>query len=291
MNKHAEDNHAKPGGVMGLLYVISTFSIAGIAGVAFLIAYWTHGNNLLLGGTMAIGLGSLGASLVVWAHRLMRHEEITVPRKPLPSCPRDCAALTRDLISSEHEVKRRSLLGWMVALVLGVFSLDFLSLARSFGKSPMPVLMKAAWIRGQRLVNEQGLPVSKDALQVGSTVTVFPEGQVGSLAAQTVLLRVEENLLKLPKERASWAPSGNLAYSRICTHAGCPVGLYETSKHLLLCPCHQSTFDVLASAKPTSGPAARPLPQLPLYVDQEGNLCAGGDFNQRPGPGFWELPS
>src|SRR5207237_8621261 len=108
--------------------------------------------------------------------------------------------------------------------------------------------------------------------------------------AQTVLLRVPLELLQLPEERAHWAPSGNVAYSRVCTHAGCPVGMYETTTHLLACPCHQSTFDVLRAAAPTSGPAGRPLPQTPLYADADGWLRAGGGFSQPPGPEFWGMP-
>ena len=88
-------------------------------------------------------------------------------------------------------------------------------------------------------------------------VTVFPEGSIGDEKAQTVLIRVKEQLLRLPEDRADWAPMGYLAYSRVCTHAGCPVGLYEAESHLLLCPCHQSTFNVLEAAQPTGGPAAR----------------------------------
>ena len=83
---------------------------------------------------------------------------------------------------------------------------------------------------------------------------------------------------------------GYLAYSRVCTHAGCPVGLYQKQSHLLLCPCHQSSFDVLNGAEPTGGPAARPLPQLPLYADADGTLRAGGAFTAPPGPGFWGMP-
>jgi ubiquinol-cytochrome c reductase iron-sulfur subunit len=81
-----------------------------------------------------------------------------------------------------------------------------------------------------------------------------------------------------------------LAFSRICTHAGCPVGLYQSETHLLLCPCHQSTFNVLQSAVPTGGPATRSLPQLPLYVDSDGTLRASGGFSEPPGPGFWGMP-
>jgi ubiquinol-cytochrome c reductase iron-sulfur subunit len=101
--------------------------------------------------------------------------------------------------------------------------------------------------------------------------TVFPEGH-------------EEG-------RSDWAPEGCLAYSKICTHAGCPVGLYRAEAGELLCPCHQSTFDVYTGAVPVFGPAARPLPQLPLDVNEEGYLVAQGDFSAPVGPSFWNLES
>ncbi len=85
-----------------------------------------------------------------------------------------------------------------------------------------------------------------------------------------------------------WVVDGIVAYSKLCTHVGCPVGLYQAQEALLLCPCHQSTFDVLAGAEPIFGPAARPLPQLPLAVDDEGYLVATGDFEAPVGPGFWD---
>jgi ubiquinol-cytochrome c reductase iron-sulfur subunit len=95
----------------------------------------------------------------------------------------------------------------------------------------------------------------------------------------------------LPGERAAWAPEGCVGYSKICTHAGCPVGLYRSEAHQLLCPCHQSTFDVLRGAVPVFGPAARPLPQLPMEVDADGYLVARGDFHEPVGPSFWNVTS
>ncbi|MBA3431839.1 MAG: Rieske (2Fe-2S) protein [Actinobacteria bacterium] len=119
--------------------------------------------------------------------------------------------------------------------------------------------------------------------------TVFPEGHVGVSDGQTVLVRVDPDLLDLPEGRSEWTPEGVLAYSKICTHVGCAVGLYRSEAQELLCPCHQSTFDVLRGAVPTFGPAARPLPQLPLSLDDEGYLTATGDFSEPPGPSFWNI--
>jgi len=161
---------------------------------------------------------------------------------------------------------------------------------RSMGEPPGASLFDRIWSRGQSLRTLDGTPVTVHALEPGSTMIVFPEGSIGDERAQTVLIRVKPELLQMPTDRADWAPMGYVAYSRVCTHAGCPVGLYEKTAAQLMCPCHQSTFDVLKAAHPTSGPAARPLPQLPLYVDGEGTLRAAGGFSEPPGPGFWGMP-
>src|SRR5690606_34527166 len=87
--------------------------------------------------------------------------------------------------------------------------------------------------------------------------------------------------------REGWTPEHYIAYSKVCTHVGCPVGLYEADLGTLLCPCHQSTFDVYDAAKPVFGPAAKPLPQLPLEIDDDGVIVATGPFSDPVGPGFW----
>jgi ubiquinol-cytochrome c reductase iron-sulfur subunit len=120
-------------------------------------------------------------------------------------------------------------------------------------------------------------------------ITVFPEGHEGAADAQALLIHVPAGSLKLPADRLEAVPEGtHVAYSKICTHAGCPVGLYRATTRSLLCPCHQSQFDVLDGAKPFFGPAARPLPQLPLGVDDQGVLVALGDFYEPVGPAFWD---
>ncbi|MHB8755024.1 MAG: Rieske 2Fe-2S domain-containing protein [Candidatus Acidiferrales bacterium] len=274
---------------VGTLFVVCAFSVAFGAAIGFLFAYWTGSRDVLLGGTMALSLGAFGAGLVVWAHRLMNHEQVVEARETLPSGAREREAVSKDFFA-EHQVQRRRLLIGMSAGVLGTFAVATVSLLRSLGKPPGPSLKATIWTRGQRLVTMEGHPVSVDTLQPGNTISVFPENDIGSVDAQAVLVRVDENLLRLPSARVNWAPSGYLAYSRVCTHAGCSVGVYEAETCLLQCPCHQSTFDVLAAARPTGGPAARPLPQLPLYADEDGNLRAGGDFSGLPGPGFWGMP-
>ncbi|MDQ6732991.1 MAG: Rieske 2Fe-2S domain-containing protein, partial [Nitrospirota bacterium] len=274
----------------GTPLVVFCFLVAILGGVGFLIFYWSGRNNTaLLGGSLALFLGGMGVTLVVWARWLMSDKQAVEPRHALQSASSQREATAKAFCGGAHDVRRRRLLTWMGLSGAGLFGAMALSLMRSLGLSPDTSLYSRIWQGGQRLVTLDGKPVSLGTLQPGSTVTVFPEDKIGNERAQTVLIRVKEDLLQLPEDRASWAPGGYVAYSRVCTHAGCPVGEYQAEQSLLLCPCHQSTFDVLRAAAPTGGPAARALPQLPLYADADGTLRAGGGFTAPPGPGFWGI--
>lgn len=267
----------------------SAFLLACAAGIAFLVAYWIGASNWFLGGTLAVSLAAFGVTLVVWARWLTVQREAVAPRKPLcpPQQVRDAAA--GSFLEGAQDIQRRSLLRWVGLAGIGLAASTVISLLRSIGFPATAALNSRVWKRGQRLVTTDGKPVPANALRPGVTLIVFPENSIGAERAQTVLLRVDPNLLQLPKDRENWAPLGNLAYSRVCTHAGCTVGLYEKTTQLLMCPCHQSTFDVLRAARPNGGPAARALPQLPLYTDSDGNLRAAGGFSDPPGPGFWGM--
>jgi len=275
---------------IGATILVAFAFLVGIgSGAGFLYVYWSSASDWLLGGTLALCLGGIGAALVFWAHLLVAHKEATEERPPMSSPEEDRQAVFEEFMEGKTDVRRRGLLTWLSAGAVGLFAAIFISGFRSFGTPPGPSLFDTVWKRGQRLVKEDGTPVSIHALEAGSTVIVFPEGSIGDEKAQTVLIRVDEAFLKMPRENPDWAPMGYLAYSRVCTHAGCPVGLYQKQAHLLLCPCHQSSFDVLRGAAPTGGPAPRALPQLPLYVDGDEILRAAGPFTAPPGPGFWGL--
>jgi len=277
----------------GTTIVVSFLTLAILAGAGFVAVYWNGANTQLLGGCLALMFLGLGFALVFWAHKLMLHQEATAPRDPLPSAAQDRQAVFEDFYPGEPRIQRRSIVTWMSAAVLGALGAAVISSLRSFyGHSALKVeLTSPIWKRGQQLVTDTGEKVTVNTLQTRSAVIVFPEDRIGDVRAQAVLLRVPENSLHLPWNRSDWAPQGYVAYSRVCTHAGCPVGEFESNVGILLCPCHQSTFDVLNGAMPTSGPAARPLPQLPLYIDDHGNVRAAGDFSAPPGPGYWSIPS
>jgi ubiquinol-cytochrome c reductase iron-sulfur subunit len=273
----------------GMVFVLVAVFIAIAAGVGFLFAYWTNANNMLLGGSLAICFGLFGVSLVLYSHWLMAARQAIEPREEHGSSSADQEAVRKEFYA-EHDFYRRSLLKWIALAATGVMAAMIVSVIRSLGRPPGPSLFTTVWTRGQSLTTMAGTPVTVNALQPGNFIIVFPEDSIGDEKAQTVLIRVQEKDLQLPSERANWAPMGYVAYSRVCTHAGCSVGMFERTTGQLMCPCHQSTFDVLRAAQPSGGPAARPLPQLPLYADADGTLRAGGGFSEPPGPGFWEMP-
>jgi ubiquinol-cytochrome c reductase iron-sulfur subunit len=157
------------------------------------------------------------------------------------------------------------------------------------------VLNESPWRAGVALVDEDGAPIEADAVPIGSFITAFPRGaDKRELGSPVVVVHVDPLTLELPAERRGWAPEGLLAYSKICTHAGCAVSLFRhplnedtSGPPALVCPCHYSTFDVRRAAKVTLGPAGRPLPQLPLRLDEQRRLVAGGRLSGSVGPAWW----
>jgi ubiquinol-cytochrome c reductase iron-sulfur subunit len=270
------------------LVVLALFGISVLAGVALLVLYVLGGQPQLEGILLMACLGGIGAGIVVWAQRLMASPVRIEERHPIGGSVERVADLG-DALTEEQGFSRRTLLiraligtavGLAAALAVPIFSL---------GPVPGRALFETTWRPGRRLATPGGEPVSPDTLPVGGVLTVFPDGDDADPNAATLLIRVEPELLRLPAERAAWAPDGFVAYSKLCTHAGCPVGLYRSSQHTLICPCHQSEFDVLDGARPISGPAARALPQLPIQRAPDGSFVALGDFSEPVGPGFWDM--
>jgi ubiquinol-cytochrome c reductase iron-sulfur subunit len=182
------------------------------------------------------------------------------------------------------DVTRRGVFDRFWGLAAGAFTLlavvPFVALARA------PRTSGTLWKPGTRLVTPDGVPLRVDDVAVGGVETVFPEGHLTSYESTTLLVRLPPTVA-VEGERSDWIRDGNIAYSKICTHAGCPVALYRQESLELYCPCHQSVFDVVHGARPVSGPATRALPQLALDVDREGYLVARGDFDAPVGPDSW----
>ena len=155
---------------------------------------------------------------------------------------------------------------------------------------------RTLWKKGTRLTRDPaGTSIKAEEVTEGSIWHVIPDGLRDSehwieekAKAVVLMTRIDPAVLKEAPDRAGWSYEGIVAYSKICTHVGCPVALYEATTHHLLCPCHQSTFDIADGAKVVFGPANRALPQLPITVDDEGYLVAQSDFTEPIGPSYWE---
>ena len=262
--------------------VVGTLAALGLAGV-----YIGGGQAQAEGALLFVSLGAIGVALALWAKRLLPQGEVTGERGDLPSEEKEREAVRETVDENQLWVSRRRLLVRLLGAAGAALGLAALFPIRSLGPSPGRSLERTAWRPGLRLVDLEGRAIRLDTLQVGSILTVFPEGRAQAGDAQTVLIRVEPGQLRPRPGRESWSPDGYVAYSKVCPHVGCPVGLYQADTHELVCPCHQSTFDVLDGARPRFGPATRSLPQLPLRVDDAGFLVAQRDFTEPVGPAYW----
>ena len=256
--------------------------------IAFAVAYVRDAGNGWLGGTLALALLGLGLALAFWG-RDLAGDEVVADRYPVP--PDDSAgqaALATQLDEHASVLTRRSFLTKSLIFGVAVFALSQIVLLGSLGPWPGSSLFTTGWRKGRRLVTIDGERVTRDVLATGGFLVAFPEGGEDDANSQVVLLHFVDGEYKPPAGRETWSPEGFVAYSRVCTHAGCPVAQYEDVAQVLVCPCHQSTFDVLNGAEPVAGPAGRPLPQLPLAIDADGYLVAQSDFTVSIGPGFWD---
>lgn len=270
--------------------VVVALVISIASSLALTVVYARGGQPQLEGALLAGAMGGLGIGIIVWAKELLVPEQITQERAPEPSPVDVREAAQAALAAGEEQIGRRRALVRLLLGALGALGLAAVFPIRSLGPGPGRSLFHTEWTPGAPVVDGSGRAIGVRDLEVGSVVTVFPEGYAGSPVSQTLLIRVEPGSLQLPPARLAWAPDGYIAFSKICTHAGCPVGLYQQKTHQLLCPCHQSTFDVLRGAARVFGPATRALPQLPLMAGPDGLLRARSDFTEPVGPGFWDRP-
>jgi ubiquinol-cytochrome c reductase iron-sulfur subunit len=297
--------------------VAACFIIAGLAGLAFLVFYGTIGvdsltgalhSNLALGSSMALMFLLLGIGATLWVRHLMPTVELTEQRHPMASTPQEREAFKETFNEGadasgfvKRPLVRRSLIAATLPLAVAP-----IFLLRDLGPLPGTSLDFTVWRKGLRLlVYGTGRPITAAEFNSpGSIISVGPEGYLDNdddmaKAAVTLIKFRPGELVFGPNARPggatvpntvvpNWTVDNIVAYSKICTHLGCPAALYEQTTHHILCPCHQSTFDATRGAKVIFGPATRPLPQLPIGVDAQGYLIALSDFNQPVGPSFWE---
>lgn len=300
--------------------VVILFTISALSSIAFLVAYYVIDPTLkgsiigigelnlfhaVLGVTMALSLLGIGLGAIHWAKTLMPDEEVIEERHPQSSPQEDREGVSQILSHGfrSSQLNRRTALLGSAAGALGLFALPLVvPVIAGLGTRPGGEMYTTHWTAGLRLrIDPSGAAIRAADVTQGSVFHVMPEGFVGAaqedlpasevLTAKAkdsvILVKLDASLIKSQKQR-DWGYEGIVAYSKVCTHVGCPVALYEQQTHHLLCPCHQSTFDMTDDCKVIFGPAKRPLPQLPITVDGEGYLVAADSFREPVGPSFFE---
>jgi ubiquinol-cytochrome c reductase iron-sulfur subunit len=260
-----------------------------------------NAHQLGLGLGMAISLFFIGMGAIHWAKTLMPDTEVVAQRHEFRSPDSDRKEFVEAVKSGAGAagLGRRSLIKKSLGAALGLSALSPLLLLRDLGPLPKKEFEKTTWKAGTHLVTDPGnRRIKASDLEVGAVAQVLPEiedpehrklSDIGKDAVLLIRLRPEE--FNLEADRLAMTHEGIIAFSKICSHMGCAVALYEQQTKHLLCPCHQSTFDVTRAAKVIFGPAARPLPQLDITVDAEGYLVARQPFSEPVGPSFWERNS
>jgi ubiquinol-cytochrome c reductase iron-sulfur subunit len=277
-------------GVRVELASAASFVVAMLASIGLAVVYWQGGQPQAEGVLLALALGGIGVGIVLWAKHFMPDDEVAEEREPLVSTEEDVAAFTADLAAGQSSLRSRRVLVATAGGACAALGVAVLFPIRSLGPRPGRGLKETPYRNAPiRVVTNEGEPLRPDDLEVDGFVTVWPEGHTDAADASTLLIRFRDDQDFQPAPgREDWTVDNIVAYSKLCTHVGCPVGLYQRELGLLLCPCHQSTFDVMEHAEPIFGPAARSLPQLPLDTDEQGFIVATGDFSAPVGPGFWD---
>jgi len=272
---------------------IVSFVVATGGGVLAAFGYWSDHTELWLGLGLALALGGIGFGLVSWAKYLDLDEHVVQQRSALRTTAEEQDQLRDQVEHTEATIGRRPLIVALFGGSLASLVVAFIGPIGSLGPKPGGERRRTSWAQGKRLVTSDGLPIASDAAGLDQLATVFPQGAIGVDDSQVVLLRVAPELLT-PRTIAAGAVDGWVAYSKICTHAGCSVGLFGIDSRQpdvlrqLVCPCHQSVFDPVDAAKPVGGPATRSLPQLPIGIDADGFLIALADFDRPVGPVAWD---
>jgi ubiquinol-cytochrome c reductase iron-sulfur subunit len=281
------------------LLVVALLLATAAAAVVATVGYAVGWSIQAYGGALAGALLLLAAALIVAAEHLIVTEQLEEEYPP-EEHPEEQAELVQIVRESGDRITRKRLLGGAAGLAGTALGAALVAPAASLG----PVfdtsrLNETPWARGRALVDEHGAPLSADAIEAGAFYTAFPEGaDKKSIASPLVLVKLDPGSLRLPAGREGWAPEGIVAYSKICTHAGCAIALYRNPlfdptepDHALVCPCHYSTFDPAAGGKVLFGPAGRPLPQLPLEIAADRTLRAAGGLTTPAGPSWWGVRS
>lgn len=309
------------------LQVTAMFAIVPVFAIGFIVVYFAVPMNMTidfgflhtsakqfgLGVTLGMAILLIGVGAVQWARQLMSDKEMVDERHPAVSTKADREQILEELEAGveESQITRRKMIGRSLIGAVGIIAVPFVVLLADLGPVATKKVRRATiettlWTSASpthliRLVNDVTFtPIKPEDMELGQLVNAEPanlqdlEGteRLQALAkCPVVIVRMNPNEIKIPDSRQGWQVGGILAYSKICTHVGCPISLWEHQTHHLLCPCHQSTFDLGDAGVVIFGPAARSLPQLPITVDADGYLAAWSGFTVPVGPSYFERNS
>jgi ubiquinol-cytochrome c reductase iron-sulfur subunit len=303
--------------------VAGLFGLSTVFMILFVVSYFTFkvgdnpstigqfgASNMALGVTFGLALLCIGVGAIQWARKLMGDHELVEYRHSAGSSDEDKAEVLADLNAGIEEsgIGRRPLIRNSLLGAVGVLGIGAVVPLWDLGPTDINKLYHTVWKKGMRVVQDvDGANIKPEDMEIGQLVNAepelfYPDGaerlgvdqpegvelNTEKAKAAVILVRMQPDDIKPSKGREDWGVNGILCYSKICTHVGCPISLWEQQTHNLLCPCHQSTFDLADNGKVVFGPAARALPQLPLAVDDDGYLVATSDFTEPVGPSFWE---
>ena len=291
-----------------VLFVVAYIGIDKTTNVYIPVLGTVGASQVALGFTLGMAIFLIGAGAIQWAKKLMPDVEVVQQRHDMVSPDEDTAEAAANYERGKEEsgFARFKMIRRTLIAALALFPIPLIIMLRDLwvptpeeeGKSPAEILSTTIWRADSRIVSDGTYePVRPEDLPVGGLVSAVPEDLreieelQGNLNARgkaaIILVRMEPDEIRA-QQGEGWDYQGILAYSKICTHVGCPIALYEQRTHHLLCPCHQSTFDLADAGNVVFGPAARRMPQLPIGVDEEGFLVAKSDFAEPVGPSFWE---
>ena len=280
---------------------IGLFFAGAACAVGFVVTYalapMPH-ETQWLGLSLGVSLVAIAAALIVTAKKLIVTEQLVEPYTP-EEHPHEQALIAELVEEGGQRLTRKRLFKLGIGAAGGTLGLAVLAPALSFGPFfETKYFLGTPWRRGRRLVDEGSRPLRASDIEEKAMYTAFPEGLSlegrEELGAAVVLVRLPRTELRLPSKLAGYDAAGIVAYSKICTHAGCAIALYRKPtfapvepRPALVCPCHYSTFDPADGGKVLFGPAGRPLPQLPLLIGRDGTLRAAGNFSGPVGPSWW----
>jgi ubiquinol-cytochrome c reductase iron-sulfur subunit len=282
------------------LFAVLLLLAATVCAVAFIVVYVLDrlpAHTQLLGLTLGLACLFVAAALIVTAKRLLVNEELE-DDYPVEEHVDEQETVVQIVADSGFSRRRFLKLGLLAAG--GALTAAILTPIASLGPAiDMARFYATPWRRGRRLVDEHGRPYKASDIEEKNLYTAFAEGSdKEAIGASLVLVRLPQDQLRLPGGLSGYAADGIVAFSKVCTHAGCAISLYRAPLFppndpgpALVCPCHYSTFDPARGGKVTFGPAGRKLPMLPLMIAPNGELRAKGNFDEPVGPSWWGVRS